>query len=71
MAHSQAVDRGDDIQIWRVAANIFNEQSPTADKGWSYSLGVGQGIITPRQKKLTFYKILYRSSDLDGFFRLT
>ena len=29
--------------IWRVAANILNKQSRTADKGWSSSLEVGQG----------------------------
>jgi hypothetical protein len=29
--------------IWRVAANILNKQSRTADKGWSSSLGVGRG----------------------------
>ena len=29
--------------IWRVAANIFNKQSRTADKGWSSSLGFGRG----------------------------
>ena len=27
--------------IWRVAANILNKQSRTADKGLSSSLGVG------------------------------
>jgi hypothetical protein len=31
------------IQLWRVAVNILNKQSRTADKGWSYSLGVGRG----------------------------
>ena len=29
--------------IWRVAVNKWNKQSRTADKGWSSSLGVGQG----------------------------
>jgi hypothetical protein len=29
--------------IWRVAANMLNKQSRTADKGWSSSLGVGRG----------------------------
>jgi hypothetical protein len=29
--------------IWRIAANILNKQSRTADKGWSSSLGVGRG----------------------------
>jgi hypothetical protein len=31
------------LQVWRVAANTFNKQSRTADKGWSSSLGVGRG----------------------------
>ena len=30
------------LQIWRVAANILNKQSRTADKGWYSSLGVGR-----------------------------
>ena len=29
--------------VWRVAANILNKQSRTADKEWSSSLGVGGG----------------------------
>ena len=28
---------------WRVAANKLNKHSRTADKGWSFSLGVGRG----------------------------
>ena len=31
-------------RIWRVAANILNKQSRTADKGWPSSLGVGRGV---------------------------
>jgi hypothetical protein len=31
------------LQLWRVAANKLNKQSWTADKGWSSSLGLGQG----------------------------
>jgi len=30
--------------VWRVAANILNKQSRTADKGWSSRLGVGRGV---------------------------
>ena len=30
--------------IWRVAANILNKFWRTADKGWSFSLGVGRGV---------------------------
>jgi hypothetical protein len=29
--------------VWRVAANILNKQSRTADKGWSFSLGGWRG----------------------------
>ena len=29
--------------IWRVAANVLNKQSRTADKGWHSSLGVALG----------------------------
>jgi len=34
--------------IWRVAANILNKQSRTADKGWSSSFGVERGSAVPR-----------------------
>jgi len=34
-------------QLQRVAANIFNKQSQTADKGLSSSLGVGRGAKNP------------------------
>jgi hypothetical protein len=39
MAHSQVVGGGDDLQIWRVAANILNKQSWTADKCGSPAWG--------------------------------
>jgi hypothetical protein len=31
---------GDSLQIWTVATKILNNQSPTANMGWSFSLGV-------------------------------
>jgi hypothetical protein len=31
-AHPQVADGGDGLQIWRLAANILNKQSRTADK---------------------------------------
>jgi hypothetical protein len=43
MARPQVADGGGDLQIWRVAVNILNKQSRTADKGWPSSLGVGWG----------------------------
>jgi len=33
--------------IWRVAVNILNKQSQTADKGWPSSLGLGEVLTTP------------------------
>jgi hypothetical protein len=39
----QVVDGRDSLQIWRVASNIFNQQSQTADMELSSSLGVGDG----------------------------
>jgi hypothetical protein len=43
VAHPQVVVvvGGDGLRIWRVALNIPNKQSQTADKGWSSMLGVG------------------------------
>jgi hypothetical protein len=41
MARPQVADGGDSLQVWRVAANILNKQSQTADK---WSLG-GRGVV--------------------------
>jgi hypothetical protein len=43
MARPQVADGGDGLQIWRLAANILNKKSRTADKGWPSSFGVGGG----------------------------
>jgi hypothetical protein len=52
--------------IWRVAANILNKQSRTAEKGWSSSLGLGEGLTTPRCKNESLLRnITYKASDLD------
>jgi hypothetical protein len=40
-ARRQGANEGQGLQIWRVAADILNRQSRTADKGWSSSMGVG------------------------------
>jgi hypothetical protein len=42
MVRPQVVDGGDGLQIRRIAVNILNKQSRTADKGRSSSLGVGR-----------------------------
>jgi hypothetical protein len=46
MARPQVAVGRDDLQIWRVAANILNKQSRTADRWIPYSLGVGPGLTT-------------------------
>ena len=51
--------------IWRVAANILNKQSRTADKGWSSSLGFSRVLTTRHHKNLSCYKLFTRVSDLD------
>jgi hypothetical protein len=40
MARPWVADGGDDLQTWRVSANILNKQLWTTDKGWCYVLGV-------------------------------
>jgi hypothetical protein len=47
MARPQVADLGEGLQIRRVAANILNKQSQTADKGWTSSLEVGRGANEP------------------------
>jgi hypothetical protein len=37
------VEGEDNLQIWRVDANIQNKLSRTAFKGWASILGIGQG----------------------------
>jgi hypothetical protein len=54
MALAQVADGGDGLQIWRVAANILNKQSRTADRGWPSSLGVGRGANNPHRKYILY-----------------
>jgi hypothetical protein len=48
VARPRVADGGDSLQFWRVAANILNKQSQTADMGW---WGLGLGLTTPHRKK--------------------
>jgi len=41
MASPQVADGGEGLQVWRVAVNILNKQSQTANNGLFSSLGVG------------------------------
>jgi hypothetical protein len=61
MARPQFADRGDGLQIWRVAANMLNKKSRTADSGWSSSLGVGRGANNPPCKTQYLLRITMHS----------
>jgi hypothetical protein len=60
MTPPQVADGGDGLQVWRVAANILNKQSGTADKGWSSSVG----LQTSHRKTSFSYKMLRSASNL-------
>jgi hypothetical protein len=54
--------------IWRVAANM-NKKLRTADKGWSYSLGVGRGANNSSLlKRISLRNIRNQASDRDWYF---
>jgi hypothetical protein len=50
MARPRVGDGGDGIQIWRVAANILNKQSRTAEGGGPPAGGWGGGLTTHYRK---------------------
>jgi hypothetical protein len=50
LARPQVADGENGLQIWRIASNISNKQSRTADRGWPSSLGVGRGLTAQNFK---------------------
>jgi len=58
MARPRAADGGDGLQIWKIAANVINKQSRTANKEWSPSLGVGHGANKPRSWQPFVYTVM-------------
>jgi hypothetical protein len=69
MVYPQVADRGNNLHIWSIDANIVNKKSQTAIKGWSSRWGFGFRITTPHHKETICYKKLHRI--LDGFFGMT
>jgi hypothetical protein len=65
MTHPQVTDGGDDLQVWRVPANIMNKQSRTADKKWSSCLEVRCGVTTPRRKKIILLRNVTKGLGLE------
>jgi hypothetical protein len=56
MVCRQVADRGNGFQLRRVDVNILNKEWHTADKEWSYSLGVGHGANNPSPQKIKLTK---------------
>jgi hypothetical protein len=52
VARPRFMDGGHGLQIWRVAANILNKQSRTADKEWYSSLWGGRGAKNHHKNQL-------------------
>jgi hypothetical protein len=73
MVHPRVSDRGEGLQIWRVATNMLNKQSRTADSGWSSSLGFGRGAnnFPPPLKLNVSYESLCTASEQDGLLGTT
>jgi hypothetical protein len=44
------------LPAWRVAVNILNKQSRTADKGWSCGLRFGRGANNYKLKKIAILR---------------
>jgi hypothetical protein len=52
--------------IWRVAANIFNKQSRTAEMGGPPAWGLGEVLTTAHRKNVSCYEMFtQKASDLD------
>jgi hypothetical protein len=68
MARPQVADRGDGLQVWRVAANVLNKKPRTPVKvgegvgGGSSSVCLDAVLTTPRNKYFC-YEIFQRASD--------
>jgi hypothetical protein len=59
-ARPQVANGRDGLQMWRVAVNILNKQSRTADKGRSSSLGAGRGAKNSHRKTSYFLRNIGR-----------
>jgi len=48
--------------IWRIAVNILNKQSQTADRGGPPAWGLGEVVTTPHRENVSCYKIFIDTS---------
>jgi hypothetical protein len=61
IARPQVAYRRDGLQIWRVAANILNKESRTADMEWASSFWVGCGANNSSPYKVSLLQKITRS----------
>jgi len=71
MVRHQDADRGDGLQIWRIAANILNKQWWTADKGLSPILGVRLGFNSSSPRKDSFLRNVTQGLGIGRIFGTT
>jgi hypothetical protein len=71
MAHPQVADGGDSFHMWRVAANVLSSDDRQLTGVCPAAWGLDRGSQFFTCKKLAGYRILHRSSDLDGFLNMT
>jgi hypothetical protein len=56
-------------EAWRVAANILNRLSRTADRGGPSAWELGELLTTPHRKNISRYEMFtQKASDLDWYF---
>ena len=53
--------------MWRVATNILNKQSRTADSGCPPAWGLGELVTAPHRKNVSCREMFTRASDLDMY----
>jgi hypothetical protein len=58
VARPRVADREGGLQKLRVAADILNKQSPTADRGGPPAWGLGGGLTTATVNKLYVLRII-------------
>jgi hypothetical protein len=67
MVRPRIADGGDDLHMWRVAANILNKQWRTASKGCCSGLWVGQGSKAPHRMNSTCYDMSHGVTKYPSF----
>jgi hypothetical protein len=56
---------GETTPICGVAVNILNKQSRAANKGWSSSFGLGEGLTTPHLKNVSLLRNIHKVSNMN------